>query len=138
MGYKQPNIMTIPFGCTSSSPADATTYYFGHISSAFNTSVSIFGVLIPKSGIVKKAYLRLFSGTIGTNEDWTMVIRKNNTTDYTFATVGLANPIRDFINANLNIPVAEGDYLEIKTTTPTWVTDPATCRGQGVFLIETE
>ena len=138
MGYKAPQIYTLAFGFTSSSPADATTYYFGHLSSALNVNPVIFAILVPRAGIVKAAQLRLFSGTIGTAEDWPIVIRKNNTTDYTFATVVSASATRDFINLSLNIPVAQGDYLELKTVTPTWVTNPDTCRGEGHFLIESE
>jgi hypothetical protein len=138
MGYNRPNTYSLYIGFGSFNPVDATTYYFSNITSVVpGTGSGVLLIYIPRQGVIRACSLQTFSGTAtGTNEDWTIAIRKNNTTDYTIATVGAATPSRHFANYALDIPVKQGDYIEMTTTTPTWATNPEGCRGYGNLLLE--
>jgi hypothetical protein len=119
-------------------PADSTDYFIGcSLQQPDTSSSSYYHILIPKSGSINVCQLIMTAGTNGTAENIVMVIRKNNTTDYTFATVGVSSGSRLFANLNLNIPVSAGDYVEIKMTTPAWVTNPLTVQFSGNLYIST-
>lgn len=138
MGYTKPIQTAVSVGFGSSNPLDSTTYYGAEPVIALTTSTAIRNVYIPVKGVVRYARLDTYSASVtGTNEDIVIAIRINNTTDYTFATVGSATARRSFVNAALNIPVEAGDYVEFKVTTPAWVTNPEGMRGYGFLIIET-
>ena len=119
------------------SPADATTYYFGNTPRAPMTTAGSFGkVYIRIPGIIKIAELYCYAGAAGTNEAWSLYVRKNDTTDYSIATVSLATNERVFSNAALSIPVAAGDYIEIKCVCPTWATNPTSVVFGGYLYVE--
>jgi hypothetical protein len=115
---------------------DSTVYYFGGNNSvALSTTALISAIPIPKKGRIKTAIVRIYC-TVGTNENAVMVIRKNNTTDYTFDTENFsANPVI-YKNYLLNIPVDAGDVIEFKLTTPAWAGNPADLRPLGSMIIE--
>lgn len=131
MGYKAPNYYTLCFGCSvSSNPLDSTVYYCGD-GVGIGTVVGSRKLYIPQKGTIVGAYLWVNSSTqTPTTEDVVHVIRKNDTTDYTFKTQnwGTANPAY-VSNYALSIPVVAGDYIAIKFTTPAWVTNPT-----GVYI----
>lgn len=120
----------------TSSPADATTIYFGQLPKAPTTTAATSKVYIRRAGTIKMANIYCYSGTAGTNEAWTIYIRKNNTTDTAIATVSAATNERVFANSSLSIAVAAGDYIEIKSINPTWATNPLTCVFGGFLYIE--
>jgi hypothetical protein len=92
---------------------------------------------IRKAGTIKMANMLCQSGTAGTNEDWSMYIRLNNTTDTLIATIGVSTNERVWSNSALNIAVAVGDYITIKGVQPTWpVTNPLTTICGGYVYIE--
>lgn len=115
---------------------DAATYYFGGTCVAPDTTAATKCVYVPKAGTIKAAYVFMFCGTVGTNENISVYIRKNNTTDTLIATLGIASASRVFSNTGLSIAVAQGDYIEIKVVCPTWATNPATARFGGAIYIE--
>lgn len=120
-----------------SSPADATTYYFGSIAgTAPSTTATERSMYIPKSGTIKYCQLSTNATTAGSNEAWPIYIRLNNTTDYGVDTVSTNTNLRMWESAALNIAVTAGDYIEIKTITPTWVTNPAVMTFGGYIYIE--
>jgi hypothetical protein len=120
-----------------SSPADATTYYFGSLAAlAPQTTANLARVYIPKAGTIKVAYIVARAGTVGTNEAWSAYIRKNNTTDYLIQSLSSTDNPRVWSNTGLSIAVSEGDYFEIKMVCPTWATNPATVAFGGVIYIE--
>jgi len=120
----------------TSSPADAATIYFGKLPKAPVTTANISKVYIPKAGTIKVAEIYCYSGTAGTNQAWSLYIRKNNTTDYLIATLSVATNERRFSNAGLNIAIVAGDYIEIKAINPTWTTNPLTTIFGGSIYIE--
>ena len=120
----------------TSSPVDATTYYFGVLPKAPVTVAGTSKIYIRKSGTIKVAELYCYSGTAGTAEAWTMYIRLNNQTDTQIASLSVATNERVFTNTNLSLPVVAGDYIEIKTVCPIWATNPLTVILGGYILIE--
>ena len=118
---------TINVQALTSSPADGATAYFGNMPKAPTTTANISKIYFRESGTITHAEIYNYSGTAGTNEAWSLYIRKNNTTDYLIATVSSATNERVFSNAAMTVPISAGDYVEIKMVNPTWVTNPLTC-----------
>jgi hypothetical protein len=134
--------LTQPYGYTvdlqglTSSPVDAQTIFFGNIPRTPTTTAATSQVFIRKAGTIKVAEIYCFSGTAGTNEAWSISIRLNNATDTLIQTVSSASASRVFTNNALNIAVVAGDYIEIKSVNPTWVTNPLTTVFGGYLYIE--
>lgn len=120
----------------TSSPTDGQTVYFGMLPKAPVTTADTSKVYIPKNGRIKRAEIYCYSGTAGSNENWSLYVRINNTTDYLIATLGVSQSERKFQNAGLDIAVSAGDYFEIKGIQPTWGTNPATTIYGGYVYIE--
>ena len=129
---------TIPiFVGSHSSPADATTYYFGLIpNTAPSTTAEERKIYIPKAGKITFCSISSNATTAGTDEAWPYYIRLNNSTDYGIDTVSVSANLRQWINSSMNITVAAGDYIEIKSVTPTWATNPAAVSQGGYIYIE--
>lgn len=121
---------------TSSPPASGGTNYFGAYPKGLVTTAGISKVYVLKNGIITKANINCYSGTAGTNENWSLYIRLNNTTDYLIETIGLATNERTFNNESLEIPVLSGEYFELKAVNPPWGTAPATTTFAGNILIK--
>jgi hypothetical protein len=126
----------IPVQALTSSPADGATVYFGMLPKAPTTTANISKVYIRKAGTIKIAEVYCYSGTAGTNESWSLYIRKNNSADTLIATLTAATNERVFSNTGLSIAVSVGDYIEIKGVQPTWATNPATTIYGGFIYIE--
>jgi hypothetical protein len=106
-------------------PADNTTY-------AINTAAPVSGLFgtrfkipIPKTGTIKKAIVSWYASSVaGTSESISCYIRLNNSSDTLIASVADTSNNKTFSNYSLSISVTEGDYIEIKLTTPSWSTNP--------------
>ena len=120
----------------TSSPADGATIYFGTLPKAPVTTAGTSKIYIRKAGTIKIAEIYCYSGTAGSAENWSINIRKNNSTDTLIATVGASTSERVFSNTTLNIAVVAGDYIEIKCVNPTWATNPLTTIFGGYIYIE--
>lgn len=105
-------------------PVDATTYYFGTLSIAPATSGAERKVFIPRSGTITRVDLLCYAKTAGSNESWSLYVRKNDTANTLVASVSAATNLRTFSNSGLSIAVSAGDYIEFKLVCPTWATDP--------------
>jgi hypothetical protein len=121
-----------------SAPADSTTYYCG-ASFGFSCTATpaLVRLYIPQAGTITKAYMtvRTYSAA-GTNEQWTMNIRLNNTSDTVIsATVDSSGGTTPVSNTALSIAVVAGDYVEIKIVTPIWATNPGYLYINGVLWI---
>jgi len=123
--------LSIPAGhITNLSPPDANTFYYGNgkNSSIYSPDAAI---VIANAGTIKKiGIISIVNGTLGTTENSTFSLRKRTgtagtptdtviTSSYKFNTVYYTAMYTGF-----NISVAEGDLVEIKWDTPTWVTNP--------------
>jgi hypothetical protein len=120
----------------TSSPADTTPFYFGTKPAAITTTAGQNKIYIRKAGTLKIAEIYTYAGTAGTAEAVSMYVRVNNTTDYLISTLSVSQNERVFTNSALSIPLAVGDYVEIKCIPPIWVTNPLTFICGGYIYIE--
>ena len=131
-----------PFGycinlqALTSSPADTTPFYFGNKPAAITTTAGQNKIYIRKAGTLKIAEIYTYAGTAGTAEAVSMYVRVNNTTDYLISTLSVSANERIFSNTGLNIPLAVGDYIEIKCIPPIWATNPLTFICGGYIYLE--
>jgi len=127
---------TIHVQALTSTPTDAQTVYFGTLPKAPVTAAGTSKVYIRRDGTIKAAQIYVYSGTAGSNQAWSLYIRKNYTTDTLISTLSVNTNERVFSNTGLSIPVAAGDYVEIKGVQPTWTTNPATTIYGGYIYVE--
>lgn len=135
MGYRKANRTFIPVCCDTFNPADSTTYYIGIRAVAPTTTANYRKAYLPIGGTIAGAYL-FWEGGIPTNEDISISIRKNDTTDYLIETIGDTEALKVFNNSDMCIPVARGDYIEIKIVTPAWVTNPVSVSINGLLMLQ--
>jgi hypothetical protein len=117
-------------------PIDAEVLYFGMLPVEPSTTAANNKVHIRTAGTLRIANIYSYSQVAGSNESWTIAVRLNNTTDTTIATVAAATNERIFSNTGLSIAVVAGDYVEIKSTNPTWATNPEMTTFGGYIYIE--
>jgi len=120
----------------TSSPTDSQTIYFGMLPKAPVTTAGQSKIYIRKTCTLKIAEIYCYAGTAGSNEAWSLYIRKNNTTDTLIATLSVSASERVFTNATLAISLVTGDYIEIKGINPLWGTNPLTCIFSGYLYFE--
>lgn len=120
----------------TSSPADTTPFYFGAKPAAITTTAGQNKIYIRKAGTLKIAEIYTYAGTAGTAEEVAMYVRVNNTTDYLISKLSVSASERIFTNSALSIPLAIGDYIEIKCIPPIWATNPLTWICGGYVYIE--
>jgi hypothetical protein len=130
--------ITIPFTFDPQNPPVNQT-----VSVGINTGASlgiIFGVermYIPKAGVIRRVYgFWRATGTAGSNENISLYIRLNNTTDTLVKTIGDTSSTKIFNKTDLAISVAEGDYIEGKFVFPIWGTQPINVKFTGIIVIE--
>jgi PKD repeat protein len=116
--------------------AKSSTYYFGNKPAVVTVTALQNKIYIPKTGMINKTFINVYSGTPGTSEIWSLYIRKNGATDYKIATLNTTSNTRIFNNNNMQIPVAEGDYIEIKGVTPAFAVQPATTTYSGYVFVD--
>lgn len=117
--------------------ADSQTYYFGGLARAPQTTSGQARIYIPKAGTIKSAVVYLFvTGEASTEEEVSVYIRKNNTTDTLIETRGLGAAQTHWSNDALSISIAVDDYLEIKVVCPEWATNPSGGTFGGSIYIE--
>lgn len=121
---------------TSQDPSDSKTYYWGNPQSIPPTETATWrSIYIPVTGVIIKAELTI-NCTHGTAENVTYSIRKNNTTDYALGTAPMTSDNEFPHFTGLNIPIASGDYIEVKEVTPAWVTNPTSLAQTLLLLIK--
>lgn len=123
-------------GLTSgpAAPLDAQNYLFAMGFSCTGTTVSASTLastlfIVPKAGTIKACY-GAFTCTVGSNQNATLRLRVNNTTDVTISsTLDFSSATVTFSNGSLNQAVSAGDDIRIIWDTPTWTpTNPIDCR----------
>lgn len=109
--------------------ADSTTYYSGY-SGNISTTANQGKVPIPKAGTIQRIDVVMqVSGTLGTNEDTTIALRLNDTTDYNVTTTAQLTAIwQSYSLTGQTIAVVAGDFFELKVVTPAWATNPTVVR----------
>jgi hypothetical protein len=122
---------------TLAAPADATSYCFG--TAPLAPAVCSGGsrkIYMPAPGTIRKFTVVANCTTAGSAEAWGMTIRLNNSSDITATTIASSATERVWTINGGPLTITSGDYIEIKTTTPTWVTNPANCTFWGHVLLE--
>jgi len=117
-------------------PADATNYYVGSIPHITGTTPDINRIYMPKSGIVKAVYVYFYNGTAGSSETSTIYLKVNSTILTNLGSVQNNSTSTYLGNTSIDRSVSQGDYLEIKWTTPTWTTNPSDVSMSYVVYIE--
>jgi len=130
------NYALIVHSASQSTTTDSQTMYWGGFPVVPSTTAARWRVYIPKAGTIKAARIYSYAGTAGSNENWSMYIRKNNTSDTLIQTLAANTNDRVWANDALSIAVVAGDYIEIKEIQPAWGTNPATVTRTGVIYIE--
>ena len=130
------NYALIVHSASQSTTTDSQTMYWGGFPVAPNTTADRWRVYIPKAGTIIAARIFSYAGTAGSNENWSMYIRKNNTSDTLIQTLAVNTNARVWANDVLSIAVVAGDYIEIKEIQPAWGTNPATVTRTGVVYLE--
>lgn len=116
---------------------DSQTIYWGCFPGlAVTTTAGNTRIYIPKAGAIKAACVFSHAATAGTNENWSMYIRLNNSSDTLIQTLAANTNQRLWAKYDLNITVAAGDYIEIKEVQPAWATNPANVRRACAIYIE--
>lgn len=121
----------------SSNPTGNTTVYFCSTPQAPATNQNNRAVISLSSGKIKKCNLIMntTAGNAGSDENISVYLRINRTTDYLVKTVGSTDAVRIFDNYAMDIPIAQGDIIEAKVVYPTWGTPPAAVHWSGNFMI---
>jgi hypothetical protein len=122
----------------ASNTTAGSTYYFGSQPRALLGTSANQRIYIPRTGTIKRAEIISYaSTTAGTNQQISLSIRLNNTTDTLVANVSSATALREFINTALSISVTAGDYIEMKVVLATpFTTPPAGITFGGQIYIE--
>jgi hypothetical protein len=115
---------------------DSQTVYWGSGSLEPSTTADRWRIYIPQTGIITSVYIYSYANTSGSNENWSMYIRYDNTTDTLVQTLGVSASGRTWSNTGLNIAVTQGHYIEIKEIQPAWATNPDTVSRTAVIYVK--
>jgi len=107
-------------------PNDSTNYFFGADFTA-GTTVTNRRLYVPKPSVLTGASV-FMRATVGSAELSSVYVRLNDTTDYLIsAAVNLSASPYHALNASMSVPILTGnfiDFVNIKWSTPNWVTNP--------------
>lgn len=140
LGYTPPQFNSVYFqlgniGATTFSPADATTYYYGMLTSSTNTATNnqARSVIMPVNTTVTDVSVSCWvNSTIGSNEAIELyleeitpvgVLVKSTLLTNSFL-MSSANRQNNAVINGLNFLISSGNCLTIKMVCPTWVTNP--------------
>ncbi|NTU42940.1 MAG: hypothetical protein HGA78_07785, partial [Nitrospirales bacterium] len=116
-------------------PADSETRYMGVTMETPSTTPLAHTVTAVEAGTITVANITwIVIGAVGTNENVSIYVRVNNTTDYLIATVGSTDTRREFNSTSLSISLSAGDYWAIKMVYPAWATNPANVAISGTIV----
>lgn len=127
----------LTFASTTFNPADNTTYYMGGLGTvSVQTAAGLRRLYFTHACTITAVILNPFVSVASSAENTAFYVRLNNTTDYTITTTAqltAAGVMNVFSNLAMSVPIAAGDYIEIKMVTPLiYVTNPT-----GVFMTGT-
>jgi hypothetical protein len=118
-------------------PADSTTYYFSFLGTftALTTINSARRFVVPFACTITRVYgVFTVAGTLGSNENCTLFLRKNDTSNTDISTtIQLTSSTVTVNNTGLSISLVAGDYVSWGFTGPAWGTNPTTVSFAGAF-----
>ena len=127
------------FAALNYNPGDGSVKYVGALPNQsprdFATQPAI---RVPVSGTVVGFWVKSFVNSVGSNEDVTLVLRHNDTTDFGSTVDQWDTQYTDVVSGTLSQAVTAGDSLVLKISAPTWpTTNPTGVYVQGYILIQT-
>jgi 6-phosphogluconolactonase (cycloisomerase 2 family) len=125
----------IPITMLATTHADGQNMFFGTTAAMGTATAGQRKIYFPQAGTIKGAKIWSYATTAGSGEAWTMYIRKGGL-DTQIDTVGAAANERSWTNSSLNISVAAGDWLEMRSINPTWATNPDGVVYSGYIYLE--
>lgn len=121
-------------------PADAATYFMQNnsILTLFTASTPSCRNYIAAAGTINKVYGNVkVAGTLGSAQNVTLALRKNNTSNSNITTtIQFTAANQTFNTTSLGLSVSAGDFIEIIMICPTWTTNPTTVSISLTFLVE--
>ena len=125
-------------GATLAAPTDSTDYFFGNVGTTETTYLGQ-RIYFPVACTIKAAIFNAYKAVAASNENVGIYIRLNNTTDYTVSTTaqfvtGFGND--QVSNTSMSVPIAAGDYINLKISCPAWATNPTNIRLSMCISIE--
>lgn len=119
-------------------PADLTTYYFGEPAGTPPTSAGLKIFTVGFNCTLRRVVLKLqIAGAAGTSEDGTVGIRINGVNTNLTTTYKLNTVVRIDTITGLNIPLNNGDNIELFFTTPNYATNPTNANIGFTLYLET-
>ena len=125
---------TIPLGAGATSPADATPYYFGSVTSLGMSGNKYFKVNVPYACTLIGYDFQVFSnGVIGSSESATLSLVVNNSSTVTLNssvsytnnnTPAAVNGFFSLQGTEFSTSLSASDYIFAQLNTPTWGTNP--------------
>lgn len=116
------------FSTNIGNPADGVTYYLANIFglTSFTAIAGSAKLWIPRNATITKVYGSFtVAGTLGSNENTTVALRLNDTSNTNISTtVQLTASTVNFSNTGLSISLSAGDYITPLLICPTWGTNP--------------
>ena len=125
----------------NASPADNTTYYSADTGLTLSTSATLHKKVFAYNCTLIGAEIAAYNITTNaSNELSSLYLRINNATDVTLSTsvnLGGTAPIcNTYYVTGLNQSISAGDTVNLKWTTPTWVTNPTAATIFVVFYLK--
>ncbi len=118
------------FSNNTFNPADSTVYYSGGFASVGpSTTAALRRIYFPSACTITDCTLFIVTNVNGSGETVNFAIRLNNTTDTALTSGTISARATTIVTTGLSISVSAGSYIELKTTTPAWVTNPT-----GTFI----
>lgn len=132
------DLFTIDVKMLSTNLADGITYFIGNIpQTPITANIDRNRIDIPYDCTLVGASIMFASfSAVGTNENISIYVRVNNTTDHLVATVGAATADRLFENMSLSVALTPSDYIHGKIVCPTWSTNPTQTVVGGTLYFE--
>lgn len=120
----------LSFSNNTFNPADSTVYYSGGFASVGpSTTAALRRIYFPSACTITDCTLFIVTNVNGSGETVNFAIRLNNTTDTALTSGTISATATTIVTTGLSISVSAGSYIELKITTPAWVTNPT-----GTFI----
>jgi hypothetical protein len=126
----------------TTSPGDGATMRFGMQPAAPTATAGQRKIYIRRNGYLRAVEVYSYAGTAGSGEAWSLYVQKNGDTTGTsllVQSVASATNQRIWTNTTMGggVPLAAGDYLEMRFVNPSFGTNPATFITGGYLYLNT-
>lgn len=132
MGFVKPQGYVLSLHADTGNPADSVTYFIGQSGTILPiANRDKARAYCPRAGVIKNITLHWYNQTTDASSeavDW--YIRVNDTTETLIYSGSMENSNSPQIITDLDIAIAQGDFIVLKMNTPAWVTNPVLI---GVF-----